>query len=108
MTKPEELRRLADVLSPSGTHSLAHCGDASTALREYAESLEREPAIKQRLTTEPPKMTEAEEWCQNCTHHAPGKLPGVHVYDSDCFECTHYYASKYESRAAAMAHEVKP
>lgn len=43
MTKPEELRRLADVLSPSGTHSLAHCGDAAAALREYAESLEREP-----------------------------------------------------------------
>ena len=60
MTKPEELRRLADVLSPSGTHSLAHCGDAAAALREYAESMERESAIKQRLTTEPPKMTEAE------------------------------------------------
>lgn len=36
--------------------------------------------------------------CDTCKHHTQGKNPLVVIYDVGCFECTHYYASKWEKK----------
>ena len=36
--------------------------------------------------------------CNTCKHFTQGKNPLVGVYDMECFECTHYYASKWEAK----------
>ena len=39
-----------------------------------------------------------ERVCKTCIHFKQGTSPKVGVYDIDCFECKHYYASKWEQR----------
>ena len=36
--------------------------------------------------------------CATCEHYKRGVNPLIGIYDSDCFECKHYYASKYEQK----------
>lgn len=40
----------------------------------------------------------AERPCSTCAHFKQGSNPLVGVYDADCFECKHYYASKWEKK----------
>lgn len=40
----------------------------------------------------------AERPCPTCAHFKQGSKPLVGVYDADCFECKHYYASKWEKK----------
>lgn len=40
----------------------------------------------------------AERLCSTCAHFKQGNNPLVGVYDVDCFECKHYYASKWEKK----------
>lgn len=39
--------------------------------------------------------------CKTCQHFTQGKNPLVGVYEADCFECCHYYASKYAPKEEA-------
>lgn len=36
--------------------------------------------------------------CDTCKYHTRGKNPLVGIYDVACFECSHYYASKWEQK----------
>mgnify|MGYP000971375750 CR=1 FL=1 len=40
----------------------------------------------------------AERPCSTCAHFKQGRNPLVGIYDADCFECKHYYASKWEKK----------
>ena len=35
--------------------------------------------------------------CETCAHLKQGKLPGVSIHDETCYECSEYYANKWEA-----------
>ena len=38
--------------------------------------------------------------CATCAHHEPGMYGDQTLFAAACFECRHYYASKWEAKEA--------